>query len=135
MHQIHRAVRVFRRWSGWLLLIWWTAQFIATHTPLPGDFPHHSDKLAHIAVYTMLGLLLTTWLYCRRQQQAWQSVLATLVIVSLYAIADEVTQPFVGRDASVGDVLADLVGILAGISAAVCSRMVWNTEGSRGQSA
>ena len=103
----------------WVLLAgYWLALVVSTHLPpafvrLPGK---DTDKLAHFAVYTGLASLLA---------MAWQSSTGRLngrhlwfawLAVASFAVADEVTQLLVSRDASVGDWLADAVGAAVGLA-------------------
>lgn len=69
------------------------------------------DKLAHLALYTVLGLALA-WGGSRSPRvPAWLPFVAGI----LYAVTDEWHQSFVpGRDPSGWDVLADAGGIAVG---------------------
>jgi VanZ family protein len=99
-----------------LLAGYWIVLFTATHVPrdlpvLPGD---RFDKLVHAAAYALLAWLLAmAWerstgrLTGRHLRFAW-------LALALYAAADESTQLLVGRDASLGDWLADCVGAALG---------------------
>lgn len=64
------------------------------------------DKLAHTLEYALLGFLLS---------RAFSNPGAAFVIASLYGVSDEFHQSFVpGREASIGDWLADSLGAFAG---------------------
>ena len=115
----------------WLLAGYWLALCVATHLPpaiagLPG---HHTDKLVHVLAYRWARLPLghgvgpldrvrSTGGTC--SLPGWRS--------SLYGIADELTQPWFGRTASVGDWLADAIGAAIGLSIFwVCKRFLGRT--------
>lgn len=77
------------------------------------------DKIVHLLLY---GLLAATILYVpsgdtRRQKP--KTVCAVALLISLlYGISDEYHQSFIpGRDASVGDLAADLLGIIIVLAA------------------
>lgn len=64
------------------------------------------DKVAHFAVYGLLGTLL-----CRATGPGWRGALGALVIASLFGATDEWHQAYVpGRTSDVMDWLADTGG-------------------------
>ena len=84
----------------------------------PGDQEHmkaleHVDKLAHVVEFAIFSILLalTLWTVCEKH-------IALMVIGGslLFAISDEIHQSFVPyREASAGDVLADMAGVFVGV--------------------
>jgi hypothetical protein len=70
--------------------------------------PPGVDKLVHATLFA--GLALTG---------RWAGVARGLLapVLVLYAAASEVIQGLIGRDAAVGDLLADVVGLLLGLLA------------------
>lgn len=104
----------------WLVLFagYWLALVIGTHLPpgaveLPGD---QSDKVVHFAAYAGLAWLLAmAWQHTTGRLNGRHLWFAWLAIVGFAAI-DEVTQLLVGRDASVGDWLADAAGAALGLA-------------------
>jgi VanZ family protein len=115
------ARRSLDRGNAWQLVLagYWSALFVGTHLPsdavdLPGD---SFDKLVHMTAFTVLaGLLATAW-----QRSAGRLVHSHLwaawTVIVLYGALDEWTQTFVGRQASVGDWLADAIGGAVGLIA------------------
>lgn len=100
-----------------LLAGYWCALFVATHLPLPADFPmHRIDKLLHVAAYAGLALLLATiWSLCGRS--TWKSYFILLALIAVYGLADEWIQLQIpGRTADVFDWTADLVGGTIGLA-------------------
>lgn len=72
-----------------------------------------SDKVAHFGVYFILGVLTWRALAVPRGMKA---LLAALAAMYVFGLVDEVHQAFVpGRDASVFDWMADLLGATAGL--------------------
>jgi VanZ family protein len=71
------------------------------------------DKPAHTIVY---GLL--TWLLLRgcAGTGRTRSIGKIVLLVAILGAADEITQPWVGRTASLLDWLADLTGIVAAVA-------------------
>jgi VanZ family protein len=68
--------------------------------------PYGIDKLVHASLF--LALVVTG-----RWAGVGRGVLAPVLV--LYAAASEVIQGLIGRDAAVGDWLADVVGVLLGL--------------------
>lgn len=109
---------IWRRWPFTLvpLVLVMGAIFLLSHLPNTGLseplFPH-IDKLAHLIAYATLAASL---LYAlpRTWHNKWHLARISLLVVLfclLYGISDEWHQSFVpGRDASAGDVLADVLG-------------------------
>ena len=110
----------------WLPAVLWAATIFGL-SAIPGRaLPQlpvwNADKLAHAAVYGVLGAL------CWRGARAsfapgtapWRVVLIAVLLTSLYGIADEIHQMFVpNRSPDPNDVLADAVGGLLGALACV----------------
>ena len=90
---------------------------MSTHIPVgsQGDGIAVLDKLLHLAVFFVLGMLfwqvLRSWGVAYSKRHGW----VLLVLVS-YAAADELTQSLVGRDTSIADLLADIVGVLLAVT-------------------
>lgn len=104
------------RWRrAWLRLLpaYWIFLFCVMHFPkarLPGVVPAE-DKVAHLLAYGLLAFLLWKFAEALRRGPVdagfrWRA----LLLLSAYAVIDEYLQKFVGRSASVGDWLADVVG-------------------------
>ena len=95
----------------WILtLLYWGAICVATHMPhVPADTPQVNDKVMHFMAYGLLtGLFfLSLWTLGVRPRL---SVLLTLLIVLVYGVIDERTQPYFGRTCDLIDWLADAAG-------------------------
>lgn len=97
-----------RRLGAWLPAVAWAALifFLSSRSRLPVPLGGGLDKLAHLAAYAVLGLLLA-----RAARVPWAVTLGWL-----YGASDEVHQSFVrGRTADPVDWLADAVGVAAGV--------------------
>ena len=84
----------------------------------PSDVPYAPagvDKIVHASLFAAL-MLTGSWAGLAR------GVLVPALV--LYGAASEVVQSFIGRDAAVGDWLADVVGVLLGV-------LVWHWLGRR----
>jgi hypothetical protein len=84
----------------------------------PDDVPFAPpgvDKLVHAALFAALALT-------GRWAGIGRTVLAPVLV--LYAAVSEVLQGMIGRDAAVGDWVADVVGLLLGL-------LVWQLAGDR----
>ena len=108
-------MRVLRRWFRlrWLAVAVgaFVVVFWLTHIPqqnVPEQLQMASlDKILHVAAYGLLTILALKSLYSPGRLLC----AGLLVILTLLSGLDEYTQGLVGRTASVGDWLADLVGI------------------------
>jgi len=103
----------------WRLLLagYWLTLLVATHLPkqVAGLPTNQADKLIHFAAYAVLAWLLAmAWQASVGRLNARHLKLVWLAVVFFGAI-DEVTQPLVGRTASVADWLADAAGAVVGL--------------------
>lgn len=99
-----------RRWGPALL---WTALLFAVSSrpSLPVDLHSGTDKLAHFAAYSVLGVLLAFG-----QVRSGIRVIWPVVLGSLTGALDELFQSTVpGRSAEVGDWVADSLGAAFGV--------------------
>ena len=79
----------------------------------------HSDKLAHLCIYGLLGTLAARIQLSRNPRTNW---LYTIFIVCLYGVFDEYRQRFtMGRDVEWIDTLANTLGAIIGASLYVYS--------------
>lgn len=136
------ALQISRLTKAWLPVILWAAVifvfssglFSGAHTggvfaPLmryffPGISPQSLEfahfgvrKLGHLTEYFIFALLLMRALRRDAPQRSERSrFLFAFVLATLYAISDEFHQSFVpDRSASLGDVLIDMCGGIAGL--------------------
>jgi VanZ family protein len=103
---------VTRALRAWLPpLLWATLIFVLSSRPSLGQSPFGgADKLAHLALYGVLGLLLA-----RTGSLTGTSTLVLLAGGLVYAASDEVHQAWVpGRTPDVMDWIADAAGLVAG---------------------
>jgi VanZ family protein len=108
-------VKFLQRWLA--VILWMGVIFALSATPsLASPFEPVYDfilrKLAHLAVYTVLTVLLVRAfrLHVARPTYAW---LLAMLVAALYACSDEWHQTFVpGREGTVRDILIDSMGIV-----------------------
>ena len=99
------------------LACYWLALFVATHIPMEMPELHggKADKLAHVAAFAGLAAIFAiTWQLSAGRLTARHLAWAWVALV-LYAAFEELTQPLVGRYASVWDWSADAVGAALGL--------------------
>ena len=119
------------RWIRPTLFVYWVSLAVATHVPpIETVAPDLSlclsgaDKLIHFGFYVFLTLLLCYARVLGRSAPPAFNLLAAVGIAAVYAVVDELTQVFVGRTAAIGDVAANLTGVLCVLGA--CSpRIPW----------
>ncbi len=101
-----------------LLVVYWITIFVLAHRPIPQWVyeAQVSDKSIHFIAYLILVFLL--WFSVRpdekvnrRKAAVWWIVL----VMAVYAAADEITQGYVGRHCDFTDFLADMAGTFAGL--------------------
>ena len=98
--------------AHWIVLVvYWMGIFTLTHIPA-GKLPPVpvSDKIEHMTVYGVLGILLFAALHA----SGWsirQAVIGTLGIGMVYGVIDELLQIPVNRTADVNDWFADVGGL------------------------
>lgn len=116
-----------------VLILYFAAIFAVSH--VPGrylDFGFRFwDKLAHFVLYAPAGFLALGWLRYRHWRVgALSRLLLATGAVLVYGISDELHQLIVpGRQASVGDLIADALGGLVG---ALIATAVLGRGGERG---
>lgn len=108
---------------GWMALIFFLSSRPDVAAP---DLFWQQDKMAHLLVFGVLGLLLAFSL-TPPAVATWRRLFLITAFVTAYGVTDELHQYFVpGREASIWDVLADGVG---GFLAALTRSPMWS--GSR----
>jgi VanZ family protein len=117
VHSIIRRLLSNPRLWQLALAVYWIALFVATHIPID-RVPRavgSADKIAHLAAFAALAFLFaTTWqlsaghLMTRHLVWSW-------IVIAIYGGFEEITQPLVGRVASVVDWLADVTGAALGL--------------------
>lgn len=116
MRFIARATIFGFRVAPALLVVYWILIFTGTH--LPGSSIKSidlSDKLMHFIAFTGLSFLLA-WSLPRQVAGRISGLLLTALVALTYAVIDEWTQGFVvNRSPSVGDFVADSLGIAVGL--------------------
>lgn len=102
-------------WTS-VLVIYWMLLFVSTHIPLDSkpDVVIPPDYVLHFVAYAFLALLCAV-AWSMRRALGLREFTVLVVLLSAYGAADEWTQTPVGRDASVGDWIANLVGIVVGL--------------------
>jgi hypothetical protein len=109
------AGTAFRRWA---FLGFWVLIFIGTHVPRIEEFGSgwlfgipHFDKVAHFGMFAA-WMGLSFWLLRACYERPRRAAIAGLFVAgALYAVFDELSQPLVGRDASLADFCADVGGL------------------------
>ena len=108
----HRTFKVLALF--WMALIFFLSSI--PDLPAPSVF-RAQDKIAHVLVFGVLGFLFSHSFKPRDGEPRFTRVLLITLMVALYGGFDESHQMFVpGREASLGDLVADTLGVfLAGI--------------------
>ena len=95
---------------------------VSTHIPqkyMPVSLNRFDlDKLLHLFAY---GVLAGLMILAIKPPRGLITKLGVLIALILLAIADECTQAFVGRSASIADLQADIIGILIAMTLTAAS--------------
>jgi VanZ family protein len=107
----------------YLLPIYWVFCVAATHAPLPPSAEPFMlwDKGMHGGMYALLGLLFG-WRLAEKDRVPRQIFSFGLLVLAVYGIADELTQPYFARTADPFDWLADVAGAALGLFASLSLR-------------
>jgi VanZ family protein len=109
----------------WLVLtVTFTSIVLAlTHIPqeyMPSQLQKSGlDKLQHVVAYGTITFLL---IFALKSSPSLLSALLVFFAILAIGIVDEVTQPIVGRQASIIDLAADAVGIAVGLLLSALSK-------------
>src|SRR5688572_4154641 len=106
-------------WTWKLALIcYWVALFVSTHLPteVVSVAVTSSDKTIHGIAYAGLAVLLAIALHIVMGPVTLRHLFLAGLAVIVYGAVDEWTQIPVGREASVGDWLADALGAAIGLA-------------------
>ncbi|MCK4277300.1 MAG: VanZ family protein [Phycisphaerae bacterium] len=93
----------------------WVGAFVVTHIPasqLPSI--HVSDRTLHAVGFFALASIFG-WTLRAHGHQRLRRVLLVLVLMTIYAAVDELTQPLVNRYAAWSDWFADVLGAVAAV--------------------
>jgi VanZ family protein len=110
------ALDRYRRSATAVLVCYWLIMFTGTHWPHVSlqRYPQNFDKVLHFTGYAGFGFLLAVWVTTRRTFGR-RDFATAFAVIFVYAIVDEVTQPWFGRDCEFLDMVADWVGGLIGL--------------------
>jgi VanZ family protein len=103
-----------------LAAIYWLAMFTGTHWPKIefGRFgaPQHVDKVLHFSAYFGLAVLLFASVHLSgRCRSLLRLMVCVALVIALYGLFDEATQPYFNRVADWTDWVADLLGCATGL--------------------
>jgi hypothetical protein len=78
----------------------------------------HFDKILHLVEFAPFGFLLARAFNAQQPNLSdWQLFFLAISVILAYGLSDEIHQKFVaGRDASLGDLIADVIGATGGIT-------------------
>jgi VanZ family protein len=115
--------RLYRWGTSLVLGCYWLIMFTGTHWPHVSleHYPTNFDKVLHFTGYAGFGFLIAVWVSVRRKF-GLREFAAAFGVIFAYAILDEVTQPYFGRDCEFLDMMADWIGGLSGMAVFVLLR-------------
>ena len=121
-----RVRLVIVRWAPavlWAALIF----FLSSQSELPEMPSGITDKHEHIGAYAILGAALVWALTDRAPgRTSWTTVIAVVLLGTLYGASDEFHQSFVpGREVSGLDLTADAVGAALGAALTAVGLRAW----------
>ena len=96
---------------AWMVLIF----IMSSQSSVPVSGGWGQDKLMHFICYGILGFMLARSFKNAQEGLSWKQIALVSLIAFAYGASDEFHQSFVpGREASLGDLLADTLGGIAG---------------------
>ena len=109
------------RRAAWLMSLvfagYWLLLFASTH--VPRDFPllpgEGTDKLVHMSAFLGLAALFAASWELSVGRLKVQHLIVIWLIVAVYAVVDEFSQPPFGRSCSIWDWVADMTGVGCGL--------------------
>ncbi len=109
--------RLYRWGTSIVLGCYWLIMFTGTHWPHVSleHYPQNFDKVLHFTGYAGFGFLIAAWVSARRKF-GLRDFAAGFAVIFAYAIFDEVTQPYFGRDCEFLDMVADWCGGTTGMT-------------------
>lgn len=100
----------------WIITVFYMAAIFYISSQKSAELPPlpwGSDKVLHAAAYAVLGVL--SCLSFKKSGLSRRVIALSFLLAVIYGITDEFHQSFVpGRNATVGDVIADSVGAFLG---------------------
>lgn len=111
--------------------LYWLLLLVIMHMPLERETerlprtPKHTDKVVHVAAYGIFAALLC-WAADERRRLGAASAqrrspsmpltipVGVLLVLAVYGVVDEWTQPWTGRDGNVSDYVGDVIGSALG---------------------
>jgi VanZ family protein len=115
LHDGNLNVRVALRWLAvvfWMGVIFALSAIPSLASPFESFYDFIARKLAHMAEYGVLTVLLFNALRSHRRRNG-RALLIAAVVAVLYALSDEWHQAFVpGREGSLRDVVIDAMGVV-----------------------
>ncbi|MCI0496093.1 VanZ family protein [candidate division KSB1 bacterium] len=116
-------------WFQFPAIAWAIAIFVQSSLsdlPAPDLGFDMQDKVSHAAEYAILGFFLRRALVFQKNNFIHEHAnQLTFSIGSLYAVSDEIHQSFVpGRNADIGDVIADVTGIFLVVAFYFCLKQI-----------
>ena len=109
---VERALRLWAPVAAYMAAIFYVSSLPQPLVPPGGDKPWHLVAYLGLGVLTVRAVAggLGGWI-------SWRAAVIAAAIAVGYAVTDEVHQMFVpGRSAQLSDLLADTMGVVAGVS-------------------
>jgi VanZ family protein len=99
-----------------LCIVTWISAFVATHIPAE-QIPQTGMGEGYLHLIGFLGLAGVFWLALAAYgNSASRRIAVVIVVMALYAAADEYTQAYFGRGTSASDWLMDVLGTLCAVA-------------------
>jgi len=128
---IKKGLRILSLWLPVIiqmgLIFFFSAQ--PKGSPVLETFPLPAG-IGHMAGYALLAVLLYRAVNGSFVGWNWRAVSYAFLLALIYAVSDEIHQVFVpGRNASVIDVIIDMVGAMIGLALVkIAQRMIFHKE-------
>ncbi len=119
VHRLEVKASMVKNISTWIALSYLVFMYIMTHLPkqkVPKQLAVAGDKSLHFLAFLALGLFAALAIQMHLRHRGFYAYILPMVVFGFsYAWFDEVTQPLVGRWFDLQDILADGMGLVAGM--------------------
>jgi hypothetical protein len=119
VHRLEADTSMVKNTSTLIALSYLVFMYVMTHLPkhkVPRQLAQAGDMTLHFLAFMALGIIAGFAIQMNlRHRGLYAYALPTLVFGLTYAWFDEVTQPLVGRWFDLQDILADGMGLMAGM--------------------
>lgn len=101
---------------GWALIIIILCLIPANELPAPKFTIPHLDKIVHIILYFVFGILMQFYLYDEKHYSRRIRIFITIIITSCFgAVIEYLQEAYFNRSSELEDLIANFIGIILSV--------------------